>query len=862
MRAAALLAVTLCLILPMPVAASTSLEPGVSLELAKWRAKRYRDVRYALKVRLVAGADRIAGSLRIDVTLPRATDLVLDWRPAGAAARVSNVRANGVAIEPRLDNEHLVIGQRALRTGKNIVELDFESPVAISGAAVTRYLDREDGAEYLYTLFVPSDASSAFPCFDQPDLKARFSLELELPAGWRAVSNAPAAEESPGRVRFAESEPIPTYLFAFAAGPFETLSAPGDTARLFVRRSRLARAQEHAGEVLRINREALGYFERYFARRFPFAKYDLVLVPEFPYGGMEHAGATFLNEERVIFPAPPSAADLLRRAQLIYHETSHQWFGDLVTMRWFDDLWLKEGFANFMAAKATEALAPEFDAWTAFHALKTSGVRTDATRGTSAIRYPLENLSAAKSAYGAIVYAKGPAVLRQAEFYLGERVFQKAVREFLRQHAYGAADWKDLVRAFERTSGKRLGRWADAWVQRRGAPSVRARWEIDARGRLANFRVEQRDGLAEGGLWPMRLRIAALGAGGAARTADVQLDRGSAPAPKLHGLETPVLVFPNAGDFGYGRFFLDPQSLATALDPGFRAPDALLQAQLAEALWETVREAELAPQRFIEYALRELPRTRDDIALSALLARIEAAFRRYLSDSQRDTVAAAIEHALLADGALAAPTQSKRIIFLRAFASIAWSREALGDLKRLLDGALEVPGVRLASRDRFRMVQRLLVRGDPEVAARLAAQAAADRSDDGRRYAYGAGAAAADAEVKRALLRAFRDDAALPESWIEEALAPLNAPEHAALTRPLLGEALDLLPELKRSRKIFFVNSWLAAFVGGQTSSEALATIEALLRSQRLEPDLRLKLLEAADGLERAVRIRARFSRD
>jgi len=231
------------------------------------------------------------------------------------------------------------------------------------------------------------------------------------------------------------------------------------------------------------------------------------------------------------------------------------------------------------------------------------------------------------------------------------------------------------VRAFERASGKRLGRWAEAWVQRRGAASVRARWGLDARGRLADARIEQHDALAEGGLWPMRLRVAALGANGAMRSADVQLDRESVRVPKLQGLAAPLLVFPNAGDYGYGRFFLDPQSLATALDPGFRAPDALLQAQLAEALWETVREAELAPQLFIEYALRELPRTRDDIALSGLLARIEAAFRRYLTDPQRDALAPAIERALFNDGAISAPTQSKRIIFLRAFTSIAWSRE-------------------------------------------------------------------------------------------------------------------------------------------------------------------------------------------
>ena len=392
------------------VQSAPPIEPGVSLPLAQWRARHYRDLRYGLRIRLEEGAERLQGDLELKLTLPaRQVDLVLDWR----GAPVRDVRVNDVSIAPEIRNEHLIIGRKRLQSGKNTVRLAFESPVAVSGSAVTRYKDREDGSEYLYSLLVPADASMLFPCFDQPDLKGRFSLELELPQRWKAVSNGALQEQTPGKIKFKETEPISTYLFAFAAGPFETLRAEGDPVRLLVRRSRLDAAKIHVGEVLRLNREATAYFERYFARKFPFAKYDLVLVPEFPYGGMEHAGATFLNEERVLFPAPPSAADILRRAQLIFHETSHQWFGDLVTMRWFDDLWLKEGFANFMAAKATEALLPQFDAWTAFHTLKLGAVRTDATRGTTAIRYPLQNLADAKSAYGAIVYAKGPAVLRQ-----------------------------------------------------------------------------------------------------------------------------------------------------------------------------------------------------------------------------------------------------------------------------------------------------------------------------------------------------------------------------------------------------------------------------------------------------------------
>jgi aminopeptidase N len=543
---------------------------------------------------------------------------------------------------------------------------------------------------------------------------------------------------------------------------------------------------------------------------------------------MEHAGATFLNEERVLFPAPPSAQDLLRRAQLVFHETSHQWFGDLVTMRWFDDLWLKEGFANFMAAKATEALMPGYDAWIAFHALKTGAVRTDATQGTTAIRYPLKNLADAKSAYGAIVYAKGPAVLRQAEFYLGEEVFQRAVRDFVQRHDYAAAGWQDLVRAFERASGRRLDAWARAWVQRRGMPTVR----------IANGQVEQSDALGEGGVWPMRLRVS-----NGRQTEDVALEGRSAKL-SLSG----DLLYPNAGDFGYGRFLLDASSVERILDPGFLPANELQRAQFVEAAWEAVREAELAPLRFLEYAAIQIPRTRDDIALAGLLGRIEAGFRRYLTDAQRDQAAPLIETALREANA----TGSRKLLLMRVTIALAWSPEGIAGLKRLLAD----PAV--ASRDRFRIIQRLYQRNDAEAPALLAKQAAADTTDDGRRFAYAAGAA--DPAAKQRLFQAFTGDKTLSEGWIEGALGSFNAPEQAERTRLLLADALARLPELKRTRKIFFVNNWLDAFIAGQTGPEALATVEDFLRRPGLDADLKLKVLESVDGLERAVRIRRKFA--
>lgn len=309
-----------------------------------------------------------------------------------------------------------------------------------------------------------------------------------------------------------------------------------------------------------------------------------------------------------------------------------------------------------------------------------------------------------------------------------------------------------------------------------------------------------------------------------------------------------AFAFPNHGDFGYGRFLLDAQSLEAVLSPSFDAGSTLLQAQLLEAVWESVREAELSPARFLAYAIEQLPKTRDDIALSGLLARIEGAFRRYLDDAQRDALAPALERALREGGA----SGSRGLLLTRAFIDLAWSPAGLAELKKLLADP------KLASRDKFRIVQRLYLREDPEAPAQLAALSAADTGGDGRRYAYAASAAQTAAKEK--LFKAFLGDKDLPEGWIEAALGPLNAPEQAQFTRPFLSEALAQLPELKRTRKIFFVGNWLAAFIGGQTGAGALADVEAFLQRNDVDADLRLKVLEAIDGLERAVRIRNKFA--
>jgi aminopeptidase N len=868
--------------------APTPLESGVPRELARQRAAHYRDVRYALDVRLAPGAEMLKGRVTIAVTLDaEAGDLVLDWRIVGKdadpRARVSDIKAGGKPVtDARFESEHIVIPRAHLSTGANTFEMSFESPISTSGSAVTRYLDREDNSEYVYTLFVPSDASTAFPCFDQPDLKARFTLKLTAPEGWRVVSNTEAAAlsefddtagglpQSPPkgmlRHRFKQTEPLSTYQFAFAAGPFAEFkddASPYRT-RLFVRKSKAERARKELQEVFRLNREGLKFYEDYFGRRFPFSKYDLLLVPEFPFSGMEHAGATFLREETVLFPTDPTANDLTLRAEAMLHEAAHQWFGDLVTMRWFDDLWLKEGFATFMAFKSMQALLPQYDARQIFYLRKKPpAYQTDVTRGTTPIFQEIANLSAAKSAYGNIVYNKAPSVLRQAEFYLGASAFRRAVQLFVKEHAYANATWQDLVRAFERTSGRKLDAWAAAWVKRRGMPDVRVRWTADRRGLVNRFEVEQRDALGEGGSWPMRVRIllAPADAGAQPELLTVMLaGAGVTSVPEALGRRRPAFVFANFEDYGYGRFLLDDASRAAVTRNLGAVTDGFLRALLWGSLWDSVREAELAPSDFIELALRDGVRERDDVMLGFVLARVQTAFTRYLSDAQRPALAPRLEHALR-EGMTRADTPGQRITYFRTYREVATTAGALDSLCDMLAGKLTIPGMTLRSRDRFDIIRALLAAGDPRAPALLKRQSEDDRSDDAQRYAYAAEAARPEAALKKRYFAQYTGDKEVSESWIEASLGAFNTPRQSALTLDYLEPALAELPELKRTRKIFFVNGWLAAFIGGQCDERAASSVrDFLARRPSLDRDLRLKVLEAADGLERCVRVRAKYA--
>jgi aminopeptidase N len=845
--------------------AMPALGPGVSRELAAWRAARVRDVRYDLTFD-VTHPDTARGRVTVRFVRTGDGDAVLDWR--GLA--LSNARANGRAVAVTGDGAHVRIPAAALRVGENAVALDFASAIAPAGASIIRYRDATDGADYLYTLLVPSDANALFPCFDQPDLKARVTLTLRAPAAWNAVANGALRESTADTVgaaggiaarilRFAETRPISTYLIAFAAGPWhtETRTVGGRTITLHSRASRAAEVE--VDSLIDANARALRWLEGYFARPYPFEKFDLVLAPAFPFGGMEHPGAVFYNEESFVFRERPTQPQRVGRTATIYHEVAHQWFGDLVTMRWFDDLWLKEGFATYMAARMQAALDPTSEAWKTFYLRnKPPAYAVDASLGTTPVWQELANLDQAKSNYGAIVYNKAPSVLKQLEYLVGERAFRTGVQRFLTRHAYGNATWRDLLSTIGAAAGRDLSGWGAQYILRPGLPVLEA---TAASGGIA---ITQRPAqpLSGEAPWPIRTELLVRGDGASQLRRPVTVTGRTtrvAVAP-----DGDALIFPNAGDQAYALTLLDPASVRWAerhLGETRDVGDALLRAQLWGALWDLAREARYAPTRFVGLAARALPSEDDEQIAGFLLGRVTRAATRWLGPTQRDSVLPGLEAVL---GRVADDTTRPygiRKAHLDALVAVAHTPAALAALDARLDSATAA-GAPLRAPTRWAIVTALVTRGAPTAEQRLRDEVRRDSTSEGKRRAFVAGAARPDTAAKRAYFARYFADRALNEEWVTASLGAFVAPGHEALVRPYVTPALDSLPWIQRNRRIFFLGSWLDALVGGQGSADALAEVDAFLAAHPTLPiDLRRKILQSADELRRTVAVRRAYAR-
>jgi aminopeptidase N len=834
----------------------------VSIELARYRAATVSDVRYELDLD-VSALDSARGNVRVTWRRTGGGDAIFDFR----GRRLGEVRVNGELLSPSAFNgSHVVIPAANLRADLNTASFAFVTDIAPSGASIIRSHD-PDGSDYLYTLLVPADANQLFPCFDQPDLKARVSLRLRAPVSWRAVANGSLAQsDTVGEFathQFTETRPISTYLIAFAAGPWTVASSTeqGRTIHVYARKSRAKEAD--LDTLLALNHRAIRWMESYFDRAYPFEKFDFVLAPAFPFGGMEHPGAIFYNENSFIFRERPTTARRIGRFSTILHEVAHQWFGDLVTMRWFDDLWLKEGFATYMAAKAQFALDSTSGAWKTFYqSNKPAAYGVDQTAGTNSLWQQLANLDQAKSNYGAIVYNKAPSVLKQLNYLVGEEAFRNGVRQFLSTHAYANATWQDLLGAIGTAAGRSLDEFGLNFMTRAGMPVVQQRL-VTVNGRIQRLELIQRPAQQLSGTqpWPMRTQVILSYANRPPVKIPVELRTDTTVVAAARDLPKPDFVFANYEDYGYFLTILDSASVRS-LEAGAigSVKDPFLRTMLWGALWDQVRDAQLDPARFARLALREAPMEGDDQLYPSIIGRLSRSLTTYAADRQREAMQVGVEGFLWAAANDPSKPYSIRKASSDAFIGFARTPAALAKLTSLLS-ADSVAGEAMRDPTRWEIVNRLLVLDAPNAERALRDQAARDTTPDGKRRAFTAGAARANAATKREYFTRYFADKSLNEDWASGSLGAFNSPEHAAITLQYLRPALDSLPYIQANRRIFFLGSWLGAFIGGQRSPEALAIVnDYLADNPRLPLDLRQKVLQTVDDLDRTVRIRRRWA--
>ena len=698
--ATALLALPAC-----NTGAGKTYEVGVPWELAEHRARTISNLRYEISLSIpdavgkaIRGTESVSFELA-DVSEP----VVFDF--AQPEENVLSFMVNGRAVDPEVANEHIVVPAEFFHEGENVVEITF---IAGDGS-----LNRNE--DFLYTLFVPDRARVAFPVFDQPNLKARLKLSLEAPSSWQAVSNGKLETHGVAGDRavfqFAETKPISTYIFSFVAGRFEVETAErnGRRMNMFHRETDHEKLERNRDVIFDLHATALEWLEDYTGITYPFEKFDFALIPSFQYGGMEHPGAINYRADGLLLDESATQNQLLGRASVIAHETAHMWFGNLVTMEWFNDVWMKEVFSNFMAAKIVNPSFPEIDHELRFLLTHYPGAYgVDRTDGANAIRQELENLNQAGSLYGAIIYQKAPVVMKHLELLMGEEPFRDGVREYLDRYRFANATWPDLIEILDGKSEEDLGAWSDVWVEEPRRPTITTHVDVED-GTIRALTLSQTDPDERGRTWSQRLEVLLGYDTGEERTFPAYLKEDFAEVMAAEGSPTPDYVLPNGLGIGYGYFELDERAREYLLENLPRIQSPLTRAVAWLSLWEAMLAGSAPPPEMTELILSSLETETDELNIERILRYLDRTFWAYLSASDRDNLASRIE-ALLWRSTLEAQRETLKATYFAGYRRAARSDDALQRLRRIWEQEEVIPGLTLAERDYSALAQELALR--------------------------------------------------------------------------------------------------------------------------------------------------------
>ncbi|RNL87330.1 aminopeptidase N [Halostreptopolyspora alba] len=802
-------------------------------------------------------------TVRFDCSEPGATTFIELVAPT-----VHTITLNGGELDPAkvFDGERITLpGLQA----HNELRVLADAAYMRTGEGLHRFVDPVDGGTYLYTQFETADAHRMYACFDQPDLKARFELQVFAPADFVVVSNsAPdvagipvegtAGEDPRTRWHFPPTPPVSTYITALIAGPYHVVRDEHDGIPLGVFcRASLA---EHldAEAILEVTKQGFDFYHRVFGLRYPFDKYDQLFVPEFNAGAMENAGAvTFLED--YVFRSRVTDARYERRAETILHEMAHMWFGDLVTMRWWDDLWLNESFATYASVHSQAAATKWTDAWTTFANIeKAWALRQDQLPSTHPIAADIPDMQAVEVNFDGITYAKGASVLKQLVAYVGVDAFFAGVREYFKEHAWGNTELGDLLRQLEHASGRELTTWSREWLETAGVNTMRPDFEVDASGCFTRFAVLQEAAPEHPTLRSHRLAIGLYDRTdeGIVRRERVELDVTGerTEVPDLVGTAQPDLVLVNDDDLTFTKIRLDERSMRTVVDGVGEIRESLPRALCFSAAWDMTRDAEMAARDYVQLVVSGIGHMSDVSVTQMLLRQAVSALYNYAAPEWRDTGFSLLAGRLRDLLTTAEPGSDLQLAYAHGFADAAADNEHLSLLQGLLDGAITVDGLEIDTDLRWSLLRRLVARGkagEKEIAAELDL----DPTATGERQAAGCRAAIPTPEAKAQAWDRIRLATEMANTEFRATLGGLTEPAHRELYRPYVDSYFALLGEAWQNWTGEFAQSFAEiAYPGHLVEEETLRRTDAYIEAENPPPALRRLLIEGRAGVERALR--------
>jgi aminopeptidase N len=792
-----------------------------------------------------------------------------------SAPSVAEVVLNGIALDLAdvFDGHRIQVSSLA---ADNVLRVVANCAYMRTGEGLHRFVDPADDEIYLYTQFETFDAHRAYACFDQPDLKTVFQLTVNAPARWQVISNmapVPAADKAAapdppdGKPtglrcwRFADTPRMSTYVTAVVAGPYVGVhdSYPGRGGEiplgLYCRRS-LAEYLD-ADEMFRVTKAGFGFFEESFQYPYAFGKYDQLFVPEFNAGAMENAGCVTFSDD-YIFRARETRSLYEQRAEIVLHEMAHMWFGDLVTMRWWDDLWLNESFASFMAVFAQAEATHYPNAWTTFCNLeKTWAYRQDQLPSTHPIAADIVDNEAVKVNFDGITYAKGASVLKQLLAWVGREEFLAAMRGYFQQHAYGNTTLADLLGALTEASGRDLSRWSTEWLQTAGVNTLRATFEVAPDGSYRTFAIVQDAPAEHPTLRSHRLAIGLYDRAdaGLARRQRVELDVIGArtEVPELVGQRQPDLLLVNDDDLTYAKIRLDERSLVTAREGIGSLPTSLSRALCWAAAWDMTRDAEMAARDYVALVLGGVDTESDVGVIQTLLRQAKLAVDSFTNPPWRPTGLAAIADASRQRLLAAEPGSDLQLVWMRAFTSSAARPEEVSLLRGVLSGERTIPGLTVDTELRWTLLTRLVVLGQVKETV-IEAERVRDNTAAGARRAATALAARPDPAAKAAAWHALVETDSLPNALQTATILGFQQPDQRELVSAYADPYFAMVGRIWAERTLDMAQTLVEGLYPFLViSPDTVAKTDAFLAREQHPAALRRLLLEARAGVTRAL---------